>query len=90
MKYLSEILNKAFDSVEELENAEKEYEKQKAEKEALKAERKRRADEVNEAWNDYNAKLKKFIEDYGTYHRTYTKDNSPLYINSFLNSFFNL
>lgn len=97
--YLSELLNKTFETVEELEAAEKEYNDKKAEKEALKAERKRRAEEVEEAYKkkieaakEYNEILKKFLEDYKSYHFTYTKgniNNTPLF-DEVLTKFFNL
>lgn len=92
--YLSEILNKTFESVEELEAAEKEYLDKQAEKEAAKAERKRRADEVSAAYEEirkaqekYEKLLSAFLKDYKTYHTTYTTNTMPLGFKDFFKVF---
>jgi len=82
----SEDLKRKFDSVEECQAAEAEYaEEQKKlaeEKKHLKEERAARAKEVDEAFkkirvaqDEYNELLKAFINDYGSYHSTYTSTN---------------
>lgn len=53
MKYLSEKLNKPFDTVEELEKAEKEFDEQQAEKAKLADVKKARAKEVEDAYIEY-------------------------------------
>lgn len=76
MKYYSDTLNKIFDTVEALETAEAEYnEKVKAENK-LKEERKARAKEIEEVREHYYELVAQFIEDYGSYHTSYTKENS--------------
>lgn len=59
MKYLSEKLNKPFDTVEELEKAEKEFDEQQAEKAKLADVKKARAKEVENAF----AELQKVKEE---------------------------
>lgn len=53
MKYLSEKLNKAFDTVEDLEKAEKEFAEKEAEKTKLVEVKKTRAKEVEDAYIEY-------------------------------------
>ena len=53
MKYLSEKLNKAFDTVEDLEKAEKEFAEKEAEKTKLVEVKKTRAKEVEDAYVEY-------------------------------------
>ncbi len=64
--YYSEVLNKQFNSEEELVAAEKEYldaEVAKVQKEAkLKAERTERAKEVEQAYKDYNDAYDKAVD----------------------------
>jgi seryl-tRNA synthetase len=64
MKYYSEILNKNFDSVEDLEKAEEEHKAEQAKKEEAKALVKKESSEVEDAFKvrnaarkDYNVKL---------------------------------
>lgn len=64
MKYYSEILNKNFDSVEDLEKAEAEHKAEQAKKEEAKALVKKESSEVEDAFKvrnaarkDYNVKL---------------------------------
>lgn len=79
MKYLSEVTNKAYDTIEELNTEEekvlsvrKAHEAAEAEK---KAKREARAKEVEDALKaaldaqkDANEKLQAFCKDYGTFH----------------------
>ena len=53
MKYLNEKLNKAFDTVEDLEKAEKEFAEKEAEKTKLVEVKKTRAKEVEDAYVEY-------------------------------------
>lgn len=92
--YLSEILNKTFDSVEALKEAEAEYMKEKEQKEAERTERKRRADEVTAAYEEVRAAEKKyeelltqFLKDYKSYHSTVTLNKMPITFKDFLNFF---
>lgn len=86
MKFYSEITRKLYDSEEELKKVENEIKvKEIAAKEAeikKKAERTKRAKEVEEALkvaNDAQSKaiklLKDFTHDYGYFHMSYTKDD---------------
>lgn len=99
MKYLSELLHKKFDTEEECLQAEKEYqekqEKELEEKKKLREERKARAEEIDvlykkkeEAIKNYNLAVKKFINDYGSYHYSITSEVVPeVSIFDFFNSF---
>ena len=83
MKYYSEKLKKVYDTVEQLQAAEVEYDKAHAAELAKQAERKRRAAEVSEArkaaadaQKKYSDLLNKFVKDYGSYHATYTDEDT--------------
>ena len=89
MKYYSENTRKFYDSEQECAQAEIEYNKklavEKAKKEELSNARKARANEVEEAYKavleaqkKYRTLLKKFCEDYGSFHMTLkTGDDNP-------------
>ena len=77
MKYYSETCKKMYDSVEELETAEKEFNEKHEKELALKEERKARAQEVEEAYKKYLELKAKFIEDYKAYHMTLTTKDLP-------------
>ena len=63
MKYFSDKVNKVFDTVEELEAAEKEQEEKEAEKTKLVEVKKSRAKEVEDAYLEYeNVKEKAYKE----------------------------
>jgi len=62
MKYYSEILNKTYDSVEELEKAEAEHKAEQAKKEEAKLAVKKESDEVNEAFKARNAARRAYNE----------------------------
>lgn len=79
MKYYSEKLKKVYDTVEQLQAAETEYDKTHAAEIAKQKERKARAEEINKARKElvdaqdrYNDLISKFVKDYGSYHATYT------------------
>jgi chromosome segregation ATPase len=79
MKYYSEKLKKVYDTVEQLQAAETEYDKAHAAEIAKQKERKARAEEINKARKElvdaqdrYNDLINKFVKDYGSYHATYT------------------
>lgn len=79
MKYYSEKLKKVYDTVEDLQAAEVEYDKAHAAEIAKQKERKARAEEITKARKElvdaqrkYNELLNKFVKDYGSYHETYT------------------
>ena len=87
MKYYSEQLNKLFNSVEELQaaedkvNAAKRVEEEK--KAQLKAQREKRAKEVEDAFKlaaeaqkKANELLNAFVKDYGSFHTT--MKNAPV------------
>ena len=83
MKYYSDKTKKLYDKVEDLQTAETSYDKARAEEDVKQRDRKRRADEVKNARKElvnahknYNDKLTKFIKDYGSYHETYTDNDS--------------
>ena len=71
MKYYSEKLKKLFDSTEELQEAEKEQNEKETLELKKREERAARAKEVDEAYEKYVDLLKKFVKDYGYYHKTY-------------------
>ena len=78
MKYYSEKLKKVYDTVEQLQVAEVEYDKAHAAEIAKQKERKARANEIDaarkelvNAQNKYNDLVNKFVKDYGSYHATY-------------------
>lgn len=75
MKYYSEKLKKLFDTVEELKEAEKQFDEKEALELKKREERAARAKEVDEAYQHYTELMKKFIEDYGYYHKTYNDKN---------------
>ena len=85
MKYYSEKLKKVYDTVEQLQTAETEYDKAHAAEIAKQKERKARAEEINKvrkelvnAQNRYNDLINKFVKDYGSYHATYTDGEGTL------------
>lgn len=107
MKYYSETTKKLYDSAEALQAAEEKEQKRVAEieaarkkeqeqKEKLASERKVRAKEVNDAFEEYmktsNELYKKYVElkenfikDYHEYHMTFT--GSDLSLPSFFDAF---
>ena len=83
MKYYSETLNKVFENEKDCLNAEKEYEAKVEEEEKRKKElvdsRKIRAKEVEDAYKaiidaqkHYNELKNKFVEDFGSFHMTFS------------------
>ena len=83
MKYYSETLNKVFENEKDCLNAEKEYEAKVEEEEKRKKEladsRKIRAKEVEDAYKaiidaqkHYNNLKNKFVEDFGSFHMTFS------------------
>ena len=83
MKYYSETLNKVFENEKDCLNAEKEYEAKVEEDEKRKKEladsRKIRAKEVEDAYKaiidaqkHYNNLKNKFVEDFGSFHMTFS------------------
>lgn len=83
MKYYSEKLKKVYDTVEQLKTAETEYDKAHAAEIAKQKDRKARAEEINKARKElvnarerYSELVNKFIKDYGSYHATYTDEDS--------------
>lgn len=77
MKYYSEKTNKKYDTIEELETAEKEFDDREAKELALREERKARAHEVEEAYKRYLELKAKFIQDYKEYHMTLRENDLP-------------
>lgn len=83
MKYYSTKLNSLFDTVEELEAAEKEYDAKQAEKAKLDAERKAAWNKVQDSYKLAAAQReaaeqmeKEFYEKYGKAHGTMTEVES--------------
>ena len=83
MKYYSETLNKVFENEKDCLNAEKEYKAKVEEEEKRKKEladsRKIRAKEVEDAYKaiidaqkHYNELKNKFVEDFGSFHMTFS------------------
>lgn len=77
MKYFSEKTRKMYESVDELNTAEKEFDDKAAKELALREERKVRAQEVDDAYKKYLELRAKFIEDYKSYHMTLTEKDLP-------------
>ena len=100
MKYLSEKTNKAYNSIEELSAAEKDFDAKQAQIEKKNSERKSRAKEVEDAYKDilkardkYNELLDKFIKDYGSYHYSVSNINASRandMLDNLFDSFFSL
>lgn len=84
MKYYSEKTQKIYNSEKELLAAEEKLNKQELEAEAKRKERSKRAKEVEDAYNKYQELLKKFINDYGSYHTTIS---NPISIFDLINFF---
>lgn len=87
MKYYSEILRKFYPTENECAKAEAEYSAAQKAKEAreakLAADRKIRAKEVEDAFKrfiearkKYDKLLEKFVNDYGSFHMTYSDTNT--------------
>lgn len=85
-RYYSDITNKLYDSMDDLEKAEKktiaEREEKKAKEQKKADERKARAQEVDDlrktyvdARKAYTEALENFCKDYGTYHTSISTDN---------------
>lgn len=85
-RYYSDITNKLYDSMDDLEKAENktiaEREEKKAKEQKKADERKARAQEVDDlrkayvdARKAYSEALEKFCKDYGTYHTSISTDN---------------
>ena len=83
MKYYSETLNKVFENEKDCLDAEKEYQAKVEEEEKRKKEladsRKVRAKEVEDAYKaiidaqkHYNELKNKFVEDFGSFHMTFS------------------
>lgn len=91
MKYYSDKTKKLYETVEDLNKAEKAYDEAHA-LEIKKAEMKKaRAEEIKnarkaiiEAQNKYNELVNKFIKEYGSYHETY-RDGDLISLKEILN-----
>ena len=84
MQYHSTLLDKNYDTVEELEAAEKQFQAEEDEKNKEKEERAARAKEVEEArlayveaGKKYTKLLNQFIKDYNTYHFSISEIKTP-------------
>lgn len=99
MKYFSDVTNKVYDTVEELNNEEtKIIEARKAQEVAVaekKAQREARAKEVEEAikvaldaQKVANDKLQAFCKDYGTFHTSLKNADTILGLNDPFRNFF--
>ena len=94
MKYYSTKLNRLFETVKELEAAEKVYDDKQKEAEKVKAERTEAAKKVEEAYKlaDETKKaadqlLTEFCKKYGPYHKTITKPDSSVSFIEFVDKF---
>ena len=84
MQYHSTLLDKNYDTVEELEAAEKQFQTEEDEKNKKKEERSARAKEVEEArlayveaGKKYTELLNQFIKDYNSYHFSISEIKTP-------------
>ena len=80
MKYYSEVTKKMYDTEDALKTAEAAEAKKKAEADLKSQQRASRAKEVEDAFkaaqaafDKYTELRNKFVEDYGSYHMSYTK-----------------
>lgn len=97
MRYLSDKTGKIYNSVEELEKAEKELEVKQKEEDALKAKRAERAKEVEDAFKSASDAekhaekvLSDFCKDYGAYHTSLKSgDVFPVFRDPFWDFFMN-
>jgi seryl-tRNA synthetase len=90
MKYLSEKTKVAYDTVDELEKAEKEFDEKQTAIELKKTERAEAAKKVDEAYakaikarKEADELLTEFCKKYGAYHKTYTEpsdDNTKSFL----------
>lgn len=75
MKIISEVTGKTYSTVEECLNAEKKFMEEKRIKEEetkrLVKEKETRKKEIDEAYTHYVNLINKYIEDYGSFHKTY-------------------
>ena len=78
MKYYSDKTKKLYETVEDLNKAEKAYDEAHAAELKKAEEKKQRAEEIKvarqammTAQNKYNELVNQFIKDYGCYHETY-------------------
>lgn len=71
--FYSNILNKKFDSLEELEKAESNYKKEIEAKEKISAEKKADADKVQKAFCNYNLAKKEYNEELISANKDYCK-----------------
>lgn len=78
MKYYSDKTKKLYETVEDLNKAEKAYDEAHALEIKKAGIKKEKADEIREArkvmidaQNKYNELVNKFIKEYGSYHETY-------------------
>lgn len=99
MKYLSEVTNKAYDTVDELNAAEEKVLSARKAREAAEAEKKakreERAKEVETAIKEAldaqdiaNQKLQAFCKDYGTFHTSLKNADAILGLNDPFRNFF--
>ena len=91
MQYHSTLLDKNYDTVEELEAAEKQFQIEEDKKNKEKEERAARAKEVEEArlayieaGKKYTELLNQFIKDYNSYHFSISEIKTPKSIFDFL------
>ena len=70
MKYVSEVTNKMYATVEELKADEAKYAAKQAEQKKLKENRAARAKEVEEAIDHARDLMDAFLKDYGSFYST--------------------
>lgn len=89
MKYYSEKLKTLFNSVEELNAAEVEFDNKQAAIIKAREERAARAKEVDEAYKKYLELRNAFVKDYGSYHYSITQTtDKPVDVFSIFNDLF--
>lgn len=83
MKYYSEILDRKYDALDELEKDEKVYLEEKEKKEKERASRVKEVEEAfktaRKAEKNANKLFSKFCEDYGTFHTSIEETFSSFY-----------
>lgn len=68
IEYVSDILNKRFNSEKELLEAEKQYKEEQKKVQTLKNERAKRKKEVDDAMDKAYQLFDAYVKDYGTYY----------------------
>lgn len=98
MKYISELTNKIYDTVEECEKADKQVLAERAaaeeKRKARAAEKQARQEEIEKAYENltnarktYDELRNAFVKDYGSFHMTFNRNNEFESLDDLIRSF---